>query len=170
MLNVQVQDGPRELRAAVLAMRRADKEVRSDISERMRSVMSPEWAGELAQHLTGIPQEKVLMPGARIAPGNPPVLVAANSRRKIGRALIPTEVWPAWEYGSSTRKRTTYERRNRGGEGTHTVTRDTHAGLPAYRKNGRVIGPTVVRILPRVCAFWVQSVVRAFMDAAEKRD
>ncbi len=169
MLNVKVQDGPRELRAAVLAMRRADKEVRSDVSNRLRSVMSPEWSSNLAQHLTGIPQERILMPGARIAPGNPPQIVAANSRRRVGRALIPTDMWQAFEYGASTHNPKTYQRTNRTKPGSHTVTRDTHAGLPAYRRNGRVIGPAVARFLPRVCAYWVQSVVRAFMDAAETR-
>lgn len=169
MLNIKVQDGPRELRAAVLALKRADAEVRADVSNRLRSVMSPEWSNHLAQHLTGIPQERILLASARIAPGNPPQLVAANSRRKVGRALIPTDMWQAFEYGASTRKPTTYSRKNRGGSGTHKVTRDTHAGLPAYRRNGRVIGPAVASILPRVCSFWVQSVVRAFMDAAEKR-
>lgn len=169
MLNVDVQDAPRELRAAVLAMRRADKAVRSDISQQLRSVMSPEWASTLAQHLTGIPQEKMLPTGARIAPGNPPQIIAAGSTRRIGRALVPANMWQAWEYGASTHTPKTYTRRNRKTGGTHKVTRDTHAGLPAYRKNGRVIGPAVARILPRVCAFWVQSVVKAFMDAAESR-
>lgn len=170
MLNVKVGDGPRELRAAVLAMKRADKEIRADIGQQLRSVMSPEWAATLAQHHTGLPQEKILLAGARIAPGNPPVIVAANSRRRMGRALIPTDMWQAWEYGASTHKRTTYDRRNRSGSGTHQVTRDTRAGLPAFRKNGRVIGPAVARLLPRVCAFWVQSVVKAFLTAAEERN
>lgn len=169
MLAVQVQDGPRELRAAVLAMRRADKAIRSDISKDLRSVMSPEWASALAQHHTGIPQEKILLAGARIAPGNPPVIVAANSRRKMGRALIPSDMWQAWEYGAGGKKPTTYDRQNRKAGGTHKVTRDTHAGLPAFRKNGRVIGPAVKRFLPRIASYWVQSVVRAFMDAAESR-
>lgn len=169
MLTIKVQDGPRELRAAVLAMKRADKEVRGDISQQLRSVMSPEWETTLAQHLTGIPQERMLMAGARIAPGNPPMIVAANSKRRFGRALIPAENWTAWEYGASDRTPSTYQRRNRGGTGSHSVTRNIRADLPAYRRDGRVIGPAVKRLLPRICAFWVQSVVRAFMDAADAR-
>lgn len=171
MLTIRVQDGPRELRAAVLAMKRADAEVRGDVSARLRAEMSPEWASMLAQHLTGLPQEKILLKGARIAAGNPPVLYAANSKRPVGRGggMIPTEVWHAWEYGASTHKPRTYERRNRKSPGTHKVRRDTHAGLPARRENGRVIGPALAVFLPRVAAFWTQSVVKAFMDAAEKR-
>lgn len=170
MLNVHVQDGPRELRAAVLAMRRADKDVRTDISQRLRSVMSPEWATLLPQFLTGIPQERMLVTGARIAPGNPPQIVAAGSTRKMGRALVPSSMWPMFEYGAGGHEPRTYDRRNLVAAGRHKVTRDTRAGLPAFRKMGRVIGPAVVRFLPRVCAFWVQSVIKAFMDAAESRN
>lgn len=169
MFRIKAQDGPAELRGAILAMKRADREIRGQVSQDLRSVMSPEWTSTLAQHLTGIPQERVIMAGARIGPGNPPVIYAANSKRRVGRALIPTSMWQAWEYGAATHKPTTYDRRNRKASGTHKVTRDTHAGLPAYRKNGRVIGPAVAKILPRVCAFWAQSVVRAFMDAADQK-
>ena len=171
MLTVKIQDGPRELRAAVLAMKRADKAVKGEISQQLRATMSPEWETTLAQHLTGLPQEKMLMAGARIAAGNPPMIVAANSKRRFGRALIPAEDWTAWEYGAGDRSASTYDRRNRsgGGNGSHQVTRHIRSSLPAYRREGRVIGPAVKRFLPRVCAFWVQSVVRAFMDAADAR-
>lgn len=169
-LNVNVQDGPRELRAAVLAMKRADKDVRDAISNDLRGVMGPAWASLLPQFATGLPIEKTLLVGVRIAAGNPPQLIAANSRRKIGRGLIPTEHWPLAEYGTGQPQAfTTYDRKNRAAGGTHKVRRRTRTGLPAYRKGGRVIGPAVARFLPRVCAFWVQSVVRAFMDAADRK-
>ena len=42
--------------------------------------------------------------------------------------------------------------------------------MPTRRRNGRVLGPAVQAILPRVAAFWAQSVIRAFMDAAEGKD
>lgn len=169
MLPVKVQDGPRELRAAVLAMRRADKAVRSDVSQQLRSTLSPEWATTVAQHLTGLPQERILLAGARIAPGNPPALVAANSRRRTGRGLIPTQHWAGWEYGAADHTPTTYQRANRITPGSHPVTRDTKAGLPPRRAKGRVLGPAVAYILPRACAFWVQSVLRAFLDAADNK-
>lgn len=169
MLPIKVQDGPRELRAAVLAMKRADKAVRADISQQLRSVMSPEWTHELAQHLTGDPREKILLSGSRIQAGNPPTLITASGKRRFGRGLIPNEHWQAFEYGASSRKLVTYARRNRTNPGKHKVTRDTHAGLPRFQKGGRVIGPSVAAILPRAAAFWVQSVVKAFMDAAEKK-
>lgn len=148
-------------------MRRVDRGIRAEVSARLRSTLNPEWQRLLPQHLTGLPQEAMLVKGARIAAGNPPQIVAANSRRKVGRDLIPSEAWPAWEYGAGGHDKRTYRRRNRGGTGTHEVTRDTRAGLPSYRKGGRVIGPAVKAFLPRATSFWVQSVVRAFMDAAE---
>lgn len=171
MLNVNVQDGPRELRAAVLAMRRADSTIRRDVSARLRTTMNPAWRTSIAHHLTGIPQERILLAGARIAAGNPPQLVTANSKRKTGRGggLIPSIHWHAFEYGASNHTPRTYTRRNRGGTGDHRVTRNVTAGLPPRNNSGRVIGPAVAAILPRIAAFWAQSVVRAFMDAAEKK-
>ncbi len=167
MLNVAAQDSPRELRAAALAMRRADKTVRDQVSSDLRGEMSPAWAAELPRHTTGLPIERMLLVGARISPGNPPQLVAANSRRKVGRGLIPTEHWPLAEYGTGQPNAySTYQRRSPKGK-QHQVRRRTRRGLPAYRKGGRVIGPAVAAFLPRVCAYWVQSVVRAFLDAAE---
>ena len=166
-LTMKVGDSPRAMRAAVLAMKRADREVRRYVSARMRSVMNPVWRSELAQHLTGWTMEgQMILPGARIATGNPGQLVTASSKRKVGSGggLVPDRNWAGYEYGASrddvsevTRKGTTYKRH-------------TKRHLPARRANGRVIGPTVRAVLPRIAAFWTQSVVRAFLDAADKRN
>ena len=165
----RIQDGPPQLRAAALAMRRLDGTTLGDVYVRLQRTLSPEWTSLLAQHLTGIPQENTLMPGARVKAGNPPALVAADSSTRIGRDMIPTTDWPWWEYGAGDNEKRTYERRNRKQPGTHKVTRDTRAQLPRYRKGGRVIGPTVTMFLPRAAAFWVQSTIRGFMDAADRK-
>lgn len=163
MLNISVGDAPAELRAAVLAMKRADATVRRDVATRMRQTMGPVWAGELSQHLTGWPNEgRMLTAGARIAGGNPAQLVTATSRRKVGRGLIPAEHWAGYEYGANRDAWTTV----RGRRGTYKRRVKRH--LPA-RTKGRVIERAVVRVLPRVAAYWTQSVVRAFMDAVERK-
>lgn len=166
MFKVSVEDGPRELRAAVLALAKAPAAIRKAISLDMRTTMNPVWRGEVNQHLTGagLMEGRVLTAGVRLAAGNPPQLVAANSRRKIGHGggLVPAEDWQGWEYGSS--KDTVSEMTSRKG---NSYTRHTKRHLPAWKKNGRVLGPTVAEILPRVCAYWAQSVVRVFMDALD---
>lgn len=168
MLNVNVGDAPAELRAAVLAMSRADSEVRRDVSGRLRSTMNPVWRGLLAGNLTGAgPMEgRMLLAGSRIAAGNPPQLVTASSRRRVGSGggLVPDQDWHGWEYGANGDKTSTVTSR----KGTR-YKRHTTRHLPPRTPNGRVIGPTVARILPRIASFWTQTVVRAFLDAADRK-
>lgn len=161
MLNVSVGDAPAELRGAVLAMKRADAAVRRDVAARMRDTMNPVWRSEVAGHASGVAGQ-MFTAGTRIAGGNPAQLVAAASRRKIGRGLIPDRHWAGFEYGANrasgvrtvtSRKGTKYRR--------HVMNH-----LPP-RGDGRSIEPAVKAVLPRIAAFWTQSVVRAFMDAAD---
>lgn len=164
-ISISVGDAPAELRAAVLAMKRADKEIRSEISKSMRSTMSPEWKSEVTQGLTGGRMEaRMLLPGTRIAAGNPPTLIAASSTRKVGNGLIPNVNAPGYEFGShGTRVSEVVSSKGK------KYKRHTTRHLPAYKKNGRVVYPAASRILPRVASYWVQSIIRAFMDAAETR-
>lgn len=172
MLNLSVGDAPAELRAAVLAMKRADAEIRRDISARMRSTMNPVWRSEIPQHLRGSGRLEgvALTTGARIAAGNPPQLVTASSRRRYGSGggIIPDRHWAGYEYGSSRDDTTTYRREHHSGT-VHQVTRHTKRHLPGRIRRGRVIGPAVAAILPRIASYWTQSIVRAFMDAADRK-
>lgn len=162
MLTVNVGDAPATLRAAVLAMSRADADVRRDVARRMRETMNPVWRDEVTRGGAGI-AGRVLSSGARIAGGNPPQLIAASSRRGLGKGkrLVPDRHWAGYEYGANpdttrmvaSRKGTKYRR--------HVMRH-----LPA-RGKGRVLEPAAARVLPRIAAYWVQSVVRAFMDAAD---
>lgn len=165
---LSAKDGPRELRAAVLALRRVDKDLRRDVNARMRDTMNPVWTSTLSQHVGWAPQ-RVILAGARIAAGNPPSLVAAGSTRRwrAGSTLVPRDHWHALEYGSSSRAKSTYQRRSPGG-GTHQVTRATKRHLRPRRRQGYVIGPTLAEVLPRTAALFVQSVVRSVMTALEE--
>lgn len=164
---ISAVEGPDEIRAAVLAMKRADKDLRKDINARTRATMGPEWTQGLADHVTRT-TDRVILAGARIAAGNPPQLVAGNSKRKVGRALVPVENWPLWEYGTNQHYRHEYTRRSKGG-GTHTVKRDTMAGQRRRSRTGYVIGPTVATLLPRLASLWVQTIVRTYLDALDER-
>lgn len=162
-VGIDVGDAPAQLRAAVLAMKRADSTIRRDISARMRQTMNPAWRSEVTQHLTGAGrmEARMLTPGVRIAAGNPPRLVAASSRRKVGNGLVPDANAAGFEFGASDAVRRV---KNRQG---HSYQRHVMRHLPGRNRRGRVVYPAAARILPRVASYWVQSVVRAFMDAAE---
>ena len=161
------RDAPAEFRAAALALRTVEAPIRRAVGQDMRATFGPVWRSELAASGAGS-RDAILTAGARIAAGNPPSLVTASSTRKVGSGggLVPTRHWAGFEYGANPNKIVSYARRSRGG-GTHTVRRRVQAGHPARRRNGRVIGPAVRGILPRVASYWVQSVVRIVMDAAE---
>lgn len=162
MLNVNVGDAPAELRAAVLAMKRADSEVRRDVANRMRETMTPAWRSEVTGDAGAGVQAAMLGAGVRIAAGNPPQLVAANSSRKVGRGLIPSRHWAGYEYGADHRSTRTVT----SSKGTR-YRRHVMNHLPGRGPHGRVLEPAAGRILPRIAAYWAQSVVRAFMDAAD---
>lgn len=165
-VGIRVQDGPRELRAAVLAMKRADTTIRRDISQNMRATMGPVWKDAVNQHLTGAGRMEAAMltAGVRIAAGNPPALIAASSRRAIGNGLTPDRHAAGYEFGAGD---TTSPVTNRRGT---TYRRHTKRHLPSRRRAGRVVFPAAAHVLPRVAAYWVQSIVKAFMDAAEGKD
>ena len=173
MLSV-LQDSQTELRAVVLAMKAADREIKRDINRRTRETMNPVWKslveGELAG--TGTLTTRLLGSGVRIAAGNPPQAMAAQSRRAIGRRknLKPVTDYHLAEFGVADPEAWShYERKNRKSPGVHKVKRRASRGLPARVQNGRVVYPAFAEIAPRVVSLWVQTVVRTYYDAVERR-
>lgn len=159
-------DAPAEFRAAGLALRQVEQPIRKAVNQDMRATMAPTWVQALRSHQGGDKRLAMLLAGARLAAGNPPALVAAASTRRWGSTrLIPAEHWPGFEYGASGRD-VTYRRTYKGGR-SHQVTRDVLSGHPARRRKGRSIGPAVDDVLPRIASYWVQSIVRTIMNAAE---
>ena len=162
-VSLSVGDAPAELRAAVLAMKRADADIRRGISERMRGTMGPEWTSEVTQHLRGAGRMEaaMLLPGTRIIAGNPPVMQAASSRRKVGNGLTPDANAAGFEFGASDAVRKVKSKTGK------TYDRHVMRHLPPRNRKGYVVYPAAARILPRIAAYWAQSVVKVFMDAAE---
>lgn len=168
MLSVSVRDAPKELQAAVLAMKRADADIRKGVSAELRSTFNGPWKQAVTQHLTGAGRMEaaMLLPGARIAPGNPPALVWASGKRKTGRGLSPDANAAGYEFGASDGIRA-----QRSGRGPNrSYQRHAMRHLPGRTRKGRVGYPAAATMLPRIAAFWVQSIVRQFMEAAEGKD
>lgn len=160
-------DAPKEFRAAALALRQVEQPVRKAINQDMRATMAPAWLDTLRAHQGGDKRLAMLLSGARLAAGNPPSLVAAASTRRWGTTrLIPAEHWPGFEFGSTGSRDVTYSRTYAGGR-PHQVTRNVLSGHPPRRRKGRTIGPAVGDVLPRIASYWVQSIVRTVMNAAE---
>lgn len=163
MLSVR---GSRELQAIVLAIRGARSDLRNDLNRATRETFNPVWRAELAQRARTSADRKVIVQGARILPGNPPVAVAATSRRRLRGGLVPVEQWHALEFGAGQDTVTTYTRTSVKGK-AHQVSRHTRHQLPPRYRKGRVAFPAMHDLAPRVTALWVQLVVRRFAEAVE---
>lgn len=161
--------GQPELRAASIALKRVDRSLRQDINAAMRQQGNTIWRGETTEHARTSMDSAMLTKGARIAAGNPPVAIAASSKRPIGRSrrLVPDEAWPAWEFGSDNQDAyTRYQRKSKNG-GTHTVERRTMRGLPPRYRKGRVLYPAVEGSAPRLASLLVKLVVSKVMNVLD---
>jgi hypothetical protein len=159
--------GSRELKAVVLALKAARRDVVNDINKATRATLSPVWQQEVASRARTSLDRRVLAQGARILAGNPPVLVAANSKRRLKGGLVPAETWFAVEFGANRNAVTTYDRKSTKGN-VHQVTRHTRRQLPPINRKGRVVYQAAKEIAPRATSLWVQLVVRKFNEAVEK--
>lgn len=161
----------RELRATVLALKAADRTLKGEINRATVEVGNRIWKPIVEAHATRPMDARMLAVGARVKGGNPPVAMAANSRRAVGssRRLVPATQWPAWEFGTAWRDQySRYTRKSKGG-GTHPVERRTMRGLPSRQPKGRVVYPAFAEVAPRMVSLWVQLVVRKYNDAAERK-
>ncbi|SDT69456.1 hypothetical protein [Jiangella sp. DSM 45060] len=159
----------RELQAVVLALKAMDRSLARDLRRDLVKTMSPEWKSVVAKHASWHMDDRVIVPGTRIASGNPPVAQAAGSRRALSGGLVPVVAWPGFEFGSNQNRTTTYTRRNRRSGGTHRVTRNTTKQLARRAPKGRVAHPAFAELGPRLASLMVQTVVRRVHEAAEGR-
>ena len=173
----------KELQAAVLAMKSADRDLKRRINVATRETMNPVWKTMVTAHLGGtdVMTSRMLDNGVRIAAGNPPRAMAAQSTRAVGRGkrLVPSRDFAGWEFGVNRMAYSRYERKNpfrpvHGGRkrtgnpsGTHVVERRTMMGMPRRQPQGRVVYPAFAEIAPRMVSLWVQIIVKSYNDAAE---
>jgi hypothetical protein len=157
----------RELKAVTLALRAADRDLRNDINRATRETFNPVWRTELARRARTPTDRAVLVKGARVLAGNPPVFVTATSTRRLRGGLVPAEKWYAIEFGAKRDTVSTYPRRSVKGA-THQVKRHTRHQLPPRYRKGRVGFPVAHELAPRVASLWVQLIVKRFATATEQ--
>ncbi|QIN94313.1 hypothetical protein SEA_BLUEFEATHER_9 [Arthrobacter phage BlueFeather] len=159
----------RELQAVVLAVRLMGKDLRGEINKATRDTMNPVWKNLVQAKAREETDVKILVPGTRIAAGNPPQAIAASSSRRLSGGGTPKELARAREFGAVNRNaEKTYTRRNRSRPGSHTVQRHTQRQLPAATRTGRVVYPAFAELAPRMVSLWVQIVVRKTHEAFER--
>lgn len=147
--------------ATVLGFKLLAPEWRRQLNASARTVLAPEFKRAVDSHARTRTDQRVLVQGSRVTGGNPPVLVAASSRRRLSGGLVPDQDGAAQEFGTLDRnRRTTYTRKGR------KVTRRTRRQLPARVRSGRVVMPAVADVVPRITSLWVQQFVRLVYKAA----
>lgn len=135
------------LQAAVLAVKRADRELRRDIGQKLRE-SNPDWQRAVAARAVTDQDRAVTRVGTRIATGNPPTLQAMTSRRPISPdGLQPARDYYMVEFGSSG----PYGQRGQ---------------LPRRRRQGRIVYPAVAQLAPLVAGRWAQAIRDAYVKRA----
>lgn len=138
------------LRATVLALRAAPREIRADVRKQTRLVAVPAWRAALEQQATTVQQSRMLVNTARITVSDQSVRVrsASSKRRVLSGGATPYQHGKAFEFGSNR------------GHGRQ---------LPAARRGGYVFYPALAEMAPRIISLWVQTAVRVVYEALEGR-
>lgn len=165
MISVKGDD---RLKAAVLAMKSADRDLKKDINNATRQVMGPVWVQEVNAHAKTNLDRLIIAKGARIKAGNPPVAVAASSTKKLSNGLTPATTWAPFEFGGYYQRVTRYSRKSPRGK-SHKVTRHTSHQLPRRNTAGRVAYQAFAEIAPRAVSLWTQLVVKKYYQSFEGR-
>lgn len=160
----------RQLRAVAQGLKLLPRTLSNDVNRTTARELGPVWKQLVSAHATTRMDTRVLVPGARVKGGNPPVLMAAQSRRGIGRTrrLVPRDDWAAFEFGAVQGAKVTYQRLSPKGK-THQVTRDTRAQLPPRNRAGRVVFPAIAEFVPRAVSMWTQTFMRKVYEAVEAK-
>ena len=162
---IKVQES-RELQAALLAYRAADRDLRREINAEARAELVDAWLPALRQRATRPLDRAVMLRGARASVGNDGFRVlAATSRRPFRTGgLVPAYDWPGVEFGAR-RVRARYNRVSPRGT-RHTVTRTLNRQFVGRVKQGRIAFDAASEIGTRLVAVWVRAIVNVYRRAA----
>jgi hypothetical protein len=165
-LGIDINDS-KELQAAVIGLRRANREVQGLIRKYTREKLLPEWQKGLAERAESRLEHRVLVATGRIKMSNQNVrMSSATVGRKLSGGLAPKTDYAGVEFGADRSEVVTYEATSRKGK-SFKVRRHTRAQLRARKKDGYVVIPTAKAMIPRFAALWVQTCIRTFYEGIE---
>ncbi len=155
----------REVSAAVLAVKAADRDLRRAITQQTRAQAGPIWQQEVASRVTTDWQRATYSRvKPRVTGQNPPTLVAAQSTRRTATGYQPASQYSYVEFGDrNPQGKVTYTRRSPKGL-EHKVTRDTDNQMPPFRRDGYTAYRALRVTIPRITSLWVATTVRCYFD------
>ena len=164
MLRIDAKSS-RELQALILSVRRANKEVQAQIRKNTKPMVQAEWQKGLAQEAMTRFEHRVLVETARVTVSNQNVkLKAGGLSKKLSGGGRARDLAGVAEFGAGQRKpiqSTSTKGKKFQRQGTNQFRH--------YKKSGHVVYPTAARIIPRLASLWVQTAVRTFHEALEKK-
>ncbi len=134
------------LKATVLAMQVAPREIQSSIRKQTRTVGASVWRQELERRPAIEQQTRMLVNTARVTASNNGItLTAATQKRPVlSGGGSPIRLGKAYEFGSKKGR-----------------------GIPTTRRGGYVVYPALAEVAPRLISLWVQTVIKLTHDALE---
>ena len=155
--------GSREVQAALLALKRAQREIRNDINKVARKQLKPVWEDALRANLTNRLETRVIYKGTRVAVGVRNVSVkAATSTKPLAGGLVPSEQWQSVELGANERPRTFDQRSPKGNWYRRTMI--VGRQFNKRGKRGRVAFPAAGEAGKRLVAMWLVAITDGFKN------
>ena len=142
-------------------MEGADARVRAALSSHVPTIASRIWTPSTVLTYAETRMDRAALAGARVrSSARSTTFTGATAPRIPG--LDPAAV----EFGDGNHQAVTYSRRSRRG-GTHQVTRNTQAQLPARNRRGRVVYRYGKEAVRRVMSAYAQTIVRTLSEILE---
>jgi hypothetical protein len=155
----------KEFAAAILALKAMDRELAKQTRAGLKTVSQSEWQEAVRGNVTTRFETRVLSDTARVAVTDQNItLKAAAMGRALSGGIKPTDAAHSAEFGADRAFARTVD--GRGKTGT-PYTRRTRAQFKPRNLKGRVVYPAAARVIPRMAALFVQTVVRTTHEAFE---
>lgn len=168
MLRIDVR-GSRELQATILSIRRAPTEIKKRIRQHTKDIAATEWTKALAERAETRLEHALLVNTARVQVSDQNIKLKSGSlTKKLSGGLPVSEGAPIAEFGTNTQAKKTYQRKSKKG-GFHSVTRRTRRAFKPINNKGYVVYPAAGEMIPRIASLWVQTTIRTFYEALERK-
>jgi hypothetical protein len=160
----------RELQGVILALKGMDKDIAKQIRQQTKAVVSKVWEDSVAANISTRLESRAFGNTARVAVSNQNItLSVASVGKPLSGGLNPRSKAHVVEFGADRSTVVSYEARSARGTNYTVNQRRTRAMLREKNKKGYVFYPTVREVIPRIASLWIQTTVRAFHEAIEKR-
>jgi hypothetical protein len=160
-----------EVRAAAAAFRLAPKEIKRIVTTDTKGAFKADWQAAVRRDAAGPPhgaeRARLLRAGVGII-GTQPIKLTAYKAGRLPGGLVAKDDYAALEFGDARKTYEKYQTRSPKGK-RYTVRRRTQEQLPPRISEGYSVYPNVAVFVPRMVSYWIQSIIRAYYEAAASK-